>query len=56
MTGVASARKHYLTFEETATDSESPLHSTFIHAILLPTEMFTGPRQDVNDSFFVLRP
>ena len=39
-----------------ATDSESPLHSTFIRAILLPPEMFTRPRQDVNDSLFVLRP
>ena len=46
----------YLTFEGTATDSESPLHSTFIHAILLPPEMFTRPRQDANDSLFVLRP
>ena len=39
-----------------ATGSESPLHSTFIRAILLPPEMFTRPRQDVNDSLFVLRP
>ena len=32
------------TFEGAATDSESPLHSTFIQAILLPPEMFTRPR------------
>ena len=35
---------------------EFPLHSMFIHAILLLPEMFTRPRQDTNDSFFVLRP
>ena len=33
-----------------ATGSESPLHSTFIRAILLPPEMFTRPRQDVTQS------
>ena len=38
-----------------ATGSESPLHSTLIRAILLPPEIFTRPRQDVNDSLFVLR-
>ena len=45
-----------LTFEGTATDSEFPLNSTFIHAILLLPEMFTRPRQDANDLFFILRP
>ena len=39
-----------------ATGSELPLHSTFIRAILLPPETFPRPRQDVNDSLFVLRP
>ena len=34
--------KHFLAFEGTSTESESPLHSTFI----------TRPRQDVNDSLF----
>ena len=33
--------------------TESPLHSTFIYAILLPPEMFTRPPQDTNDSFVV---
>ena len=56
ITGAAHARKHILTFEGTATDSESQLHSTFIHAISLPPEMFTRPRQIANDSLFVLRP
>ena len=45
-----------LNFEGTATDSEFPLNSTFIHAILLLPEMFTRPRQDANDLFFILRP
>ena len=45
-----------LTFEGTATDSEFSSHSTFIHAILLLPEMFTRPRQDANDLFFILRP
>ena len=40
-----------LTFEGTATDSEFPLNSTFIHAILLLPEVFTRPRQDANDLF-----
>ena len=40
----------------TATDSKFPLHSTFNHAISLPPEMFTRPRQDANNSLFVLRP
>ena len=44
------------TSEGTATESESPLQSTFIHAISLPPEMFTRPPQDANDSLFVLRP
>ena len=35
MTGVAHARKRPLNFEGTATDGESSLHSTFIHAISL---------------------
>ena len=35
---------------QTATDSEFLLHSTFIHVILLPPEMFTQLRQDANDS------
>ena len=56
MTGVVQARKHFLTFERTATDSESSLHSTHIHATLLPPKMFTQLRQDANDSLFVLRP
>ena len=56
MTGVAQGHKHFLTFRGTATDSESPLHFTFIHAILLSPEMFTRPREDSNDSLFVLRP
>ena len=56
MTGVAQACQKFLTLEGMATGSESPLHSTFIRAILLPPEMFTRPRQDVNDSLFVLRP
>ena len=56
ITGVAQARKHFLTFEGTATDSELPLNSTFIRAILLLPEMFTRPRQDANDLFFILRP
>ena len=34
-----------------ATDSESPLHSTYIRAILLPPEMFTLPQQDANARF-----
>ena len=29
MIGVAQARKHFLTFEGTASNSESPLHSTY---------------------------
>ena len=53
--GVAQARKHFLTFEGTATDNEFPLNSTFIHVILLLPEMFTRPRQGANDLFFVLR-
>ena len=56
MTRVAQARKHFWTFERTATDNESTLHSTFIHAISLPPTMFTRLRQDANDSLFVLRP
>ena len=52
MTGVAQACQKILTLEGMATGSESPLHSTFIRAILLPPEMFTRPRQDVNDSFY----
>ena len=44
------------TFERTATGSESPLHSRFIHTLLLPPEMFTRPWQDANDSLFILRP
>ena len=47
---------NFLTFEGAATDSEFPLHFTFIHAILLLPEMFTRPRQDANDLFFILRP
>ena len=56
ITGVAQTRKHFLTFEGTATDSESSLHSTYIHATTLPPKMFTRPRQDANDSLFLLRP
>ena len=56
ITGVAQARKHFLTFRGTATGSESPFHSTFIYAISLPPEIFTRPRQDANDLLFVLRP
>ena len=56
MTGVAQACQKFLTLEGMATGSESPLHSTFIRAIFLPPEMFARPRQDVNDSLFVLRP
>ena len=45
MTGVAQARKHFLTFKRTATGSESSLHSTYIHATSLPPKMmFTPPR------------
>ena len=45
MTGVSQARKHFLTFKRTATDSESSLHSTYIHATSLPPKMmFTPPR------------
>lgn len=54
-TGVALARQRFLTFEGTATDSESPLHSTHIHATSMPPKMFTRLRQDANDSLFVLR-
>ena len=43
----ATEEGHFLTFEGTATVSESLLHSTFIHAISLPPEMFT--RQNAND-------
>ena len=46
MTGVAQAQQHSLTFEGTTTDSESSLHSTYVHATLLPPNMFTRPRQD----------
>ena len=53
--GVAQARKHFLTFEGTATDDEFSLNSTFIHVILLLPEMFTRPRQGANDLFFVFR-
>ena len=42
-------------FQRNANNSESPLHSTSICTILLPPEMFTQPRQDVNDSLFILR-
>ena len=56
MTGVARARKHFLTFEGTATNSESPLHSTFIRAISAPPEI-TQPQKDANISrFFMLGP
>ena len=51
MTGVAQARKPFLTFERTATDRESSLPSTDVHATSLPPNMFTRPRQDANDSF-----
>ena len=45
MTGVAQARKHFLTFKRTATDTESSLNSTYIHATSLPPKMmFTPPR------------
>ena len=54
--GVVQARKHFLTFEGTATDNEFQLNSTFIHDILLLPEMFTRARQGANDLFFVLRP
>ena len=56
ITGVAQPCKRLLTFEGTATDSESSLHSTFIHAILLLRDMCTRPRHDANDSLFVLWP
>ena len=46
MTGVAQAQQHSLTFEGTTTDSESSLHSSYVHATLLPPNMFTRPRQD----------
>ena len=35
-----------LTFERTTADSESSLHSTYVHATLLPPNKFTRPRQD----------
>ena len=50
------SRRNNKSFDGTATDSESSLHSTFIHAILLLPEMFTRQRQDANDSLFVLQP
>ena len=56
ITGVAQARKQLFTFEGTVTDSESSLHSTYIHATSLPPKMFTQLRQDANDLLFVLRP
>ena len=49
---VVQARKHFLTFEGTATDNEFPLNSTFIHDILLLPEMFTRPRQGANQTYF----
>lgn len=36
ITGIAQACKHCLTFQGMATDSESSLHSTHIHATMLP--------------------
>ena len=49
MTWVVQARKHFFSFEETATDSESPLHSTYIHATSLPPKMLgTFSSQDGN--------
>ena len=54
ITGVAQARKHFLTFEGTAimTDSEFTLHSTFLHASSLPPEVLSRSQQDANDSPF----
>ena len=37
ITRVAQARKHFLTFEGTATDSESTLYSTFVYASFAAT-------------------
>ena len=43
-------------FRRNGNSSESPLYSTSICTILLPLEMFTQLRQDINDSLFILQP
>lgn len=48
--GSRACPSNFLTFEGTATDSESPLQSTYIHAISLPPKKFTPTRQDANES------
>ena len=53
ITGVTQARKHFLTFEGTATDSESTLHSTFVYASFAATRGVHSIAKDANDEIFV---